>query len=64
MDTNLHGVAVWWLAVLALVFGDPGFKPWAGKWFTLRIFAVIERSSYNKHPDAIIFDRSFYVPFW
>ena len=31
MDTNLHGVAVWWLAVLALVFGDPGFKPWAGK---------------------------------
>ena len=31
MDSNLQGVAVWWLAVLTLVFGDPSFKSWAGK---------------------------------
>jgi len=31
MDTNLQGVEVWWLALLALVFGDPGFKSWVGK---------------------------------
>ena len=30
MDSNLHGVAMWWLELMALQFRDPGFKSWAG----------------------------------